>query len=138
MIRLFILVLYAWACQNLEAQPLEVQINQIKDGSGVLMVALYQTENTFTHHPWKGQVQPAGKGTVKVAFQDIPPGEYAISVIHDANKNGKLDTNFLGIPKEGFGFSNDAMGKFGPPSFEKVRIKWSGQGTVTINLRYLH
>ncbi len=43
-------------------------------------------------------------------FEDIPPGRYALAVIHDENMNGKLDANWLGVPKEGYGFSNDAKG----------------------------
>jgi uncharacterized protein (DUF2141 family) len=50
-------------------------------------------------------------------FEDIPPGTYALVVIHDENSNGKLDTNWLGVPREDYGFSNDAKGLLGGPSF---------------------
>ena len=50
-------------------------------------------------------------------FVDIPPGTYALVVIHDENRNGKLDTNWLGLPKEGYGFSSDAKATFSAPSF---------------------
>jgi len=60
--------------------------------------------------------------TVAVVFENLEPGDYAVSVIHDRNNNGKLDTNRLGIPKEGFAFGNNAMGIFGPPSFENAKV----------------
>ncbi len=60
----------------------------------------------------------------KVAFKldSIPYGDYAISVHHDENNDDKVNSNWLGIPKEGLGASNDAKGYFGPPSFEKAKI----------------
>ena len=60
------------------------------------------------------------EGSLEFVFENIPNGKYAIMAYHDENNNGKLDTNFLGIPKEGYGFSNNAKGKFSAPSFEKA------------------
>jgi uncharacterized protein (DUF2141 family) len=59
-------------------------------------------------------------------FTGLRPGTYAISVFHDENSNGKLDTNFLGIPKEGVGASNDAKGHFGPPKFADAAFQFPG------------
>ena len=59
-------------------------------------------------------------------FPGIQPGTYAISVFHDENSNGKLDTNFLGIPREGVGASNNAKGHFGPPKFPDASVGYSG------------
>ena len=53
-------------------------------------------------------------------------GTYAVKLFHDANDNGRLDTNWIGIPKERFGFSNNAMGRFGPPDFDAVRFALDG------------
>ena len=88
------------------------------------MIGLFNTKNSFIRKeiPWKGEMHTAISGTMQIVFKDIPPGEYAISVIHDANSNGKLDKNFLGIPREGFGFSNDAMGSFGPPEYTEAKV----------------
>ncbi|RJR43346.1 MAG: DUF2141 domain-containing protein [Desulfobacteraceae bacterium] len=70
-------------------------------------------------------------------FLDIPPGTYALAVIHDENMNGELDTNWVGMPKEGYGFSNDAKGILGAPSFSSARFQYDG-GTLdlTISLHY--
>ena len=117
-------------------KPLKVVVNQVKSDEGLLMVALYNSEETFTSKPWKGEKTKAKTGTMDIIFQNVPPGAYAIAVYHDANENGKMDSNFIGIPKEGFGFSKDAMGTFGPPSYEKALVTWTGTETFTINLKY--
>jgi uncharacterized protein (DUF2141 family) len=57
--------------------------------------------------------------------------------MHDSNENGKLDSNFFGVPKEGFGFSNDAMGSCGPPSFAKARVNLSADKMISIILKYM-
>ncbi|OGU57543.1 MAG: hypothetical protein A2X64_04770 [Ignavibacteria bacterium GWF2_33_9] len=59
---------------------------------------------------------------IAVTFDEIPFGDYAISVHHDVNGDGKVNTNLIGIPKEGLGASNDAKGNFGPPKFEKAKF----------------
>ena len=70
-------------------------------------------------------------------FEDIPPGTYALAVVHDENMNGKLDTNLLGIPKEGYGFSNDAKALLGAPSFSAASFPYDGQNLeLTISLNY--
>jgi uncharacterized protein (DUF2141 family) len=56
--------------------------------------------------------------------------------MHDVNKNGELDKNALGIPKEGFGFSNDAAGTFGPPGFDKAKFILPRAGELVITLKY--
>jgi len=66
------------------------------------------------------------------------PGKYALSFIHDENENKKLDTNLIGVSKEGFGYSRDAMGKFGPPKFDDAAlIVPIGSATVVMHVRYL-
>jgi uncharacterized protein (DUF2141 family) len=80
-------------------------------------------------------VKVENKQAVRV-FEDVPHGEYAIKIFHDENGNEKLDTNFLGIPKEKFGFSNDALGRFGPPSYEQARFRFEAEeATIEIEMR---
>ncbi|MBW2314392.1 MAG: DUF2141 domain-containing protein [Deltaproteobacteria bacterium] len=74
----------------------------------------------------------------EAVFEGIPHGEYAIKIFHDENANEKLDTNFIGVPKERFGFSNDAMGRFGPPSYDQARFVFQDeQATIEIKIRGL-
>ena len=67
----------------------------------------------------------------------IKPGTYAIAVIHDENLNGELDTNFLGVPTEGYGFSSGAKAGFSAPSFSDAKVFYDGQTLdLTISLNY--
>jgi uncharacterized protein (DUF2141 family) len=68
-------------------------------------------------------------------FEGVPYGEYAVKIFHDENGNEKLDTNFVGMPKEKFGFSNDALGRFGPPSYEQARFRFEAEeATIEIEM----
>lgn len=72
-----------------------------------------------------------------IGFLQLPSGRYAVIVFHDENDNGLLDTDFLGIPTEGYGFSNNAMGVFGPPSFAAVAVTLAGANvSIVISLNY--
>ena len=111
---------------------LHVTINNIKQAEGSIQLALYNSEESFMEDPLAIQTVKADQsGTVLVTFSDLPFGRYALSIFHDINDNLELDTNFMGIPKEPFGFSNDAMGAFGPPSFDKASISINGPDTET-------
>lgn len=77
------------------------------------------------------------EGDMAVAiFRDVPPGEYAIVTVHDTNQNGKLDTNFIGIPKEPYGFSNEARGRLGPPAFRAAAFSVEG-GAKEVRIRMI-
>jgi uncharacterized protein (DUF2141 family) len=68
----------------------------------------------------------------------VAPGDYAVSVFHDQNSNGKLDRNFMGMPKEGVGASNDAAGHFGPPKSDDARFSYKGgRSVLAIHVKYL-
>jgi len=98
-----------------------VKISNIKELKGELKIALYNNKDSFDkqENPVATKQITVNQYTIEVKFDNLLPGNgYALAVYHDANQNGKLDTNFLGIPKEGFCFSNNAMGSFGPPSYE--------------------
>ncbi|MFQ5624920.1 MAG: DUF2141 domain-containing protein, partial [Paracoccaceae bacterium] len=70
-------------------------------------------------------------------FSDLKPGTYAIAVYHDENENRELDRGFLGIPLEGFGFSNDSFIGFGAPDFADAAVTVPGKGTrITIHMIY--
>lgn len=71
-------------------------------------------------------------------FSGIAPGTYAVSAFHDENSNGKLDTNFMGIPREGVAASNDARGRLGPPKFDDAAFQVSGDPVdLKITITYL-
>src|SRR4051812_39824985 len=99
---------------------LEITVKNIKNEKGNVRVGIFKDKDTFLKEAIYGKVVKARKNELMVVFDNLPAGKYAVSVIHDENENGELDSNMIGMPKEGFGFTNDAMGTFGPPSFEKA------------------
>ena len=122
---------------KVNSQSLTVSIKNIVSDKGMLRVGIFNSQTDFLKKQLYGQIVKAKSGDVQVVFENIPEGTYAVSIIHDENENEELDSNFFGIPNEGFGFSNDAMGTFGPPSFEKASFKLTENETLTINLKYM-
>ena len=118
---------------------LEVSVENIRNLDGNIRVGLFASEDTFLKDAVEGKVVKVSGKAVTVVFENIKPGDYAISAIHDENANGDLDSNVFGMPKEGFAFGNNSMGMFGPPSFEKAKISVIPNKTVmhTLKLRYL-
>lgn len=120
---------------------LTVTISNFKNDLGQVSVALYNNEEAFPKSPEKAVkiiYAPIRDKKSVVVFQSLPPGEYAVSVYHDENKNGKMDTNFFGIPKEGVGASNGARGHMGPPHYKDAKFSFNGNAqSITINLVYL-
>lgn len=80
---------------------------------------------------------PANAPLVRVDLAGLEPGTYAIKAFHDVNSNGALDTNWLGVPNEPYGFSNDAMGSFGPPSFAEASFAVP-KGTSKVRIKMMH
>ena len=83
---------------------------------------------------YRGTVSEATTDHLTVFVPDLPPGKYAVAAYVDNNKNGRQDKNFLGMPKEIYGFSNDARGMFGPPDFSEAVFE-VGEGTVTKSIQ---
>lgn len=101
-----------------EAADLTVTVRNVQSTQGKVRVALYNATAGFPDQLcWWCQMRPAQVGSVNVVFVGLPPGTYAVSVFHDMDNNGKLNTNFAGVPNEPYGFSRGARGLFGPPSF---------------------
>lgn len=116
---------------------LTVTIMGIAPGAGQIHVALYDSETNFLKKHTFSQSLSADSSSKDVLFTDLQEGEYAVSVIHDENGNGELDKNFFGVPKEGFGFLNGVMGRFGPPQYDEVKIRWTGVSQkVIVPLKY--
>ncbi|MEQ9092370.1 MAG: DUF2141 domain-containing protein [Balneola sp.] len=95
-------------------------INELK---GEIRIAMFDSKEKYTKDPIHAIVLPVDSTTIIWTQEMLPFGEYAIAVYHDKNENGKIDTNFLGIPKEDYGFSNNARGRFGPASWQDSKFK---------------
>jgi uncharacterized protein (DUF2141 family) len=120
---------------------IHVKILNIRNSTGTVACALFESPDGFPTDYLRTatnvMVIRIRKDQARCDFEDIPPGTYAMAVVHDENMNGKLDTNWLGIPTEGYGFSNDARGAVGAPAFSAASFPYNGQNLeLTMSLRY--
>ncbi len=121
-----------------EANGLTITIQGIKGVDGQMSIGLYIDENGWTdvEKVYKGVFLEITGESISYTFSDIPLGTYAVALFHDANMNEKLDKGLFGIPKEGYAFSNNVFGFFGPPSFDKASFLFDGRKEVLIELKY--
>ncbi len=116
---------------------LTIIVKKVRNDKGVLRATLFKQEVDYMTNFTTNKVVNAATGEVTLTFDHLSIGEYAITIMHDENNNNKLDSNFIGIPKEGTGFSNDASALFGPPSWGKAKFKWNRDSKPqTITLKY--
>jgi len=145
------LALLLFFCDSATASNLWVTIEGVAPSSGTLMVGLYDSEENFrkaiTQAGQMGLLNDRSRlvgiamraiaGTQSVVFTDLKPGTYAVIAFHDANDNGKLDENWLGVPTEGYGFSNNAEGFMAAPSFKNAGVLLGNQDlSIVITLKY--
>lgn len=135
------LIIFFLATLPLLAQSLEitVEVNGLQSDVGGLVLKVYNKKEQWlsddTVLTQRVALSPGDKDhTVDIAIQ-LEAGDYAFSVHHDDNNNGKLDANFIGIPNEPVGLSNDHRPKFGPPKYKKALLTIDTEGQrVPINL----
>jgi uncharacterized protein (DUF2141 family) len=120
---------------------IHVEISGLRSDKGQVLCALYSSADGF---PKKGDKaaaharSPISNGHAVCEFPSVTVGTYAVSAFHDENSNGKLDTNFVGIPRDGVGASNNAKGHFGPPKFDAAAFRFSGSRLeLKITINYL-
>jgi uncharacterized protein (DUF2141 family) len=111
---------------------LEVEITGLKNNKGLIMLQLFN-ENQKVISQQKGEI---ADNTCIIKFSDLKPGNYAVRYFHDENLSQKLETNALGKPKEGYGFSNNAAGVLGPPSFNKWIFALKGNMKIRLKPVY--
>jgi uncharacterized protein (DUF2141 family) len=118
---------------------LTLTVTNFPNQEGVVRVLLFKGKDGFPEDQDKAFKSAIGKidgDKSVIVFKDLPQGKYAISLFHDSKNTGKIRTNSFGIPRDGYGFSNNVMGSFGPPDFEKAAFDVNGpKNNVAIKLR---
>jgi uncharacterized protein (DUF2141 family) len=112
----------------------EVHVTAVAGGKGKINIAVCDRERFLKQCAYTASV-PARDGENVIAVPGVPKGTWAVLVYQDENENGELDRNLLGIPKENYGFSRDAAGRFGPPSFDEAAIQVADEAVVTARVR---
>jgi uncharacterized protein (DUF2141 family) len=105
----------------------------VEQTTGTVYAAVYDAEN-FLKKPAYGMLVKANKEEVSIVLDNVAPGNYAVSLFHDENDNGKLDTGAFGIPTEKTGFSNNAKGAYGPPKFDDCQFTVDDDTVIYITL----
>lgn len=116
---------------NAHAATLTLDLQGLTKKSGHVHIAVHSNAASFDDKGKPAAVRSVAVTDSKltITIPDLAPGDYAVSLFHDANDNNKLDTNFIGIPKEGYAFSNN-VGARGKPKFEEAKFTLSADGTT--------
>ncbi len=116
------------------AGEVQVELTGLQEAEGDIYITVYDSEDS-----WLGEervmvqkvvIEEARKDGVVLSVLELPPGEYALTIYHDTNGSGELDTNFIGIPKEPVAMSNNAKAKFGPPKYEDAKFTLGDEPVV--------
>ncbi len=124
------------------AADLAVRVEGVRNSTGVVYVCLWSEALTYPDCaksvPRARRAVPPEGGVARTVFEGLPAGTYAISVLHDENGNGLMDSSIFRVPREGFGFSNvPRLPSMRAPTFEEASFRVEADGTVTITMIYL-
>jgi uncharacterized protein (DUF2141 family) len=122
---------------NPQRVSLTIKVKNLKKTKGQLLVAIFNAPDGFpgtAEKSYRSMIVEIKDNQVEIDVTGLRPGTYAVSIVHDENSNGKVDTNVFGIPTESFGFSNDAKGLLGPPKFDQARFEVSQDTVLTVTL----
>ena len=121
------------------AAALRVEVSSFRNAKGTLNCRLFTEAAGFPDGEGARTLRIAIAGTqATCVFDDLPPGTYAVAVVHDENGNGQLDKNFLGIPNEGYGVSNNRTYAASSPKWDESRFTVAARepAVLRVNLRY--
>ena len=126
---------------NIVAGPLKIKLDNPKNNKGNLIVWIFKNKDAFPVKPQKAyKTKIVALDSLKdnqIVIDSLKYDSYAISIVHDEDGNGEMNTNFLGMPKEGVGVSNNAKGSFGPPKFKDAKFDFTSDfNTISIKINY--
>ena len=115
---------------------LQLEIINITEPVGTINWSLFDSPEHYqqNQNPVMTARNRVNGDSLQLTLHDLPPGTYAVKLFHDVNGNGELDTNLVGMPVEGYGFSNDA-GRFGPAAFGEAAVKLDDTTRITLRVR---
>ena len=134
--RILLFILFLVHLCLFSQNSISVHVHNVRSNKGHIHVAVYNSDATFLSFDevFKVGTEIAHEGIVQLRIEDLPSGEYALAVFHDENGNGKLDTNWLGIPKEKVAFSKGKMKTFGPPKYEECSFRIHSDYEINVEL----
>lgn len=134
-LKLVLVLCMVCQCSLSSAQELVIEIQNIKQKDGQMIISLFSNADNFLKKPaYEKFVDVDSNSAMTIVLKDVPKGNYALCVIHDKNKSGNLDTNLFKIPKEPYGFSLNPKSKFGPPHFDAARFNFENDTALKVLL----
>lgn len=135
------LTLYSFAKPNAETFSLTIEVKNLRNEKGEVQFALYNKDGSIPDENYenyykivKGEIV---NGSSTITFKNIPSGKYAVNILHDENKNGKIDKGII-LPKEGIGFSNyNSIGLTNRPNFSKASFELKENKTINVKVIYM-
>ena len=135
------LTLYSFAKPNAKTLSLTIEVKNLRSEKGVVQFALYNKDGSIPDEDYenyykivKGEIV---NGSSTITFKNIPSGKYAVNILHDENKNGKIDKGFI-LPIEGIGFSNfQSIGLTNRPNFSKASFELKENKTIDVTVIYM-
>ncbi len=136
---LFLLLLISLAAESINQHAtLNVNITKLRNNKGHVLISLFKEGAGYPDEPEKAfrkEKLVIKDNKASHVFTGLPAGEYAIAILHDENDDLKMNKTWLGLPKEGYGFSNNVMGTFGPPSYSKAMFSVNTGKTTLQEIR---
>ena len=123
------------ALQLCAQHSLKVEVPDIKKMKGSVQICLFDSDENYMKNAVVCEWLEVGSDRIEHTFNSLTSGNYAVVVIQDLNGNKDLDTNFIGIPKEPYGFSNNPTTTFGPPSFDGASFKVESDTEIRVELK---
>lgn len=137
----FIAAFYSFEFKNEKTYSITVGVNNLRNINGVVQFTLYNKENSIPDEKFENYYRIVKNKVVNnsttATFINLPPGKYAVNILHDENENGQIDKGFL-LPIEGIGFSNfQSIGLTNRPNFSKASFELKEDRTINIKVIYM-
>lgn len=132
--------LFIFFASHVQAQEVQVQVKGIRSAKGNAIIQVFKDQQSYSEEqPYKvfsfdKKALTQGNLSLKLSLE---PGIYGITLIDDENANGKIDKNLIGMPKEGFGFSNFFMEKLKKPTFDDFKFELKSNPEISIRVKYM-
>jgi uncharacterized protein (DUF2141 family) len=122
-----------------ETVTITLSVEGLRNSRGTLAIALHNEASAFPDGDSyiSKEISLNSSGSIEVVFENVPVGNYAIAIMHDENNNSDLDFNEYGMPLEGYGFSNEAIGEMGPPDYDQASFSADNDTNLSVTLIYM-
>ena len=125
---------------NQETTNIQLEVSGLNNTNGQLAIAIFDNADSFENenNTYKDSTIVVTNNEMTILIEDVDPGTYAISIFHDENENEELDVNWLGIPIEGFGFSNNPSISFSAPQYNDCSFIVEENQTLGVPIELIH